>query len=539
MQSVSSVKIEINMNKLSNFKSLIKSALFLAFVSFNVHAIALQEINCLEVSSSYKSIIIDRGNLEDFKEGMIAKFYVQKGPKENPTVFLVAEGELVKSFPRKSYWYLKNTFIVNALKKDSSLLLHTLSAVVEGRPLKIRTKHVVASDQLYKDLDDYLDKNQENVPNKLIKEQSAYASSTDLIGVESKSLDENEDVLIQTFENYQSKSGNYYSEEYGDLTGQNFFIGSKSVKLGDIKNAEDKILFESMSEGYLKKTNNMKFGIKSFYRDQEKIDHNRELNKKSLFNNVFEDVNEEKRLAEVINPRAVAKVSRDGEQWSSDMDDISLRRYFIKTGLEKETRRRELALNELEGHEVMLHFSGVMNSHGKNTDPNYQGKGYTIGVSYDLHLGRTSPNLKNWSLQFILETGTQDYNLGVLNARAKETFYGSYLNYYFINNPLTLNSFIYLAGIGIKNGSASIYSPDLSKEYSYQLLILPALQVMTKYRFRSGDLSDEIANIGASLNFALNIDGKNLSVIDRLSDEINSKFFVYDIKYTLGLSVYF
>jgi hypothetical protein len=187
----------------------------------------------------------------------------------------------------------------------------------------------------------------------------------------------------------------------------------------------------------------------------------------------------------------------------------------------------------------MFNFSNALTSHGNATDPNYQGRGYNLGFGYDLHLSRTSEKLKNFSLQFMYETGVTEYNTGVFNARSEESYYGAYLNYYFINNPLTLNSFIWLGGFGIKNGSATIFSPDLSKEYSYQVLVLPALQILTKYRFRSGDLTEDNANIGASLNFGINLDIKHLSVVDRIDDNIDSKMSVNDLKYTVGLSVFF
>jgi hypothetical protein len=294
-----------------------------------------------------------------------------------------------------------------------------------------------------------------------------------------------------------------------------------------------------MSEGYEKKTNGMKYGLKSFYSEQEREEGIPEISKKGGHQTTYDQMREEAKLAEQIDPRAKAKMKRDGEMWSADMDDVGLRKYFIRTGIEQEVRRRELALNELEGHEVMLNYSGSMVAHGNTNDPNYQGRGYNLGIAYDLHLARTSASLKKWSLQFFLEKGVTEYDTGVYNARSEETLYGAYVNYYFVNNPLTLNSFIYLFGAGIKNGNASVFTPDLSKEYSYQVLTVPSLQLMTKYRFRPGDLREDTVNIGMSVNFGINLDMKNLSVIDRVDDNINSKISVTDLKYILGMSVFF
>jgi hypothetical protein len=91
----------------------------------------------------------------------------------------------------------------------------------------------------------------------------------------------------------------------------------------------------------------------------------------------------------------------------------------------------------------------------------------------------------------------------------------------------------------MKAGTALVASPDISKEYTYQLITIPALQLMTKYRFRAGDLNEDTANIGASLNFSIKLENKIFSTIDRIEDEINSKFSVFDLKYSVGMSVYF
>ncbi len=531
------------------FKLLInmkKSALFTIFLFMGAFAtksfgIGLTEVELQDISSSGKSLVIDRGNLEEYKEGLLGRFYLQKGPKEFPKVFLVAEGELVKSFPRKSYWLLKKVHIPKALVRDSKVFIATSNELLQGRELRVKNKHVVMSDKEYRDVDDYLDKNQKNVPKRLVKEDQGYEPSADIF--EKEELTEvapGTDVLLTTYENYKNKSGNYYSEEYGDLTAQHYFIGNKEVALGDIKKAEDKKLFDSISDGYEKKTNGMKYGIKSFYREQGRTPGVPEISEKGGELSTYARMKEEQKIADQIDPKAMAKMNRDGEHWSADMDDAALRRYFIKTGMEKEIRRRNLALNELEGHEIMFHYSGSMIAHGNTQDPNYQGRGYSLGIAYDLHLARTSENLKKWSLQFFLERGVTEYDTGEFNARSEETDYGAYLNYYFINNPLTLNSFIYLAGVGFKNGSATVSSPDISnaKDYSYQLLS-PSFQLMTKYRFRSGDLNEDTVNVGMSLNFGINVDMKSLSIIDRVDDNINSKISVTDLKYILGMSVYF
>ena len=523
----SSVKLLINMNKLVILITLLFTSSFMV----EVEAVALEGVKLEDVSTSGKSIVIDRGLLEDYEEGIFGRFYIQKGKKEFPQIFLVAEGELVKSFPRKSYWILKKIHIPDLIQKNAKLLIFTSNLVTNGRPLKLRNHHVVMSKSNGDDVDSYLKENVKNVPARLVKAGENYDPSPNIFeNNELQGLNSDVDVLFTTYENYSTKEGKYFSEEFGDETSQNYFIGNTQVFVGDIKKAEDKIVFDSVAENYQKKTNGMKYGIKSFYREVEKVKELPEINVKGSLDSSYDQAKYEERESGHVSPVAIAKLHRDGDQWSSDLDDASLRHYFIQTGLEKEARRRELALSELDGHEFIIHYSNALIANGPS---------YDLGISYDLHLSRTSFDLQEWSLQFIYESGLKQFVSGDYSVRSKNMAYGAYLNYYFINNPLTLHSFIYLAGIGLKSGSANVYADDLDKNYSYQTLTLPALQVMTKYRFRAGDLNEDTLNVGASLNFGINLDVLKLSTGELEDNKMNSKISLYDLKYTVGMSLFF
>jgi hypothetical protein len=62
---------------------------------------------------------------------------------------------------------------------------------------------------------------------------------------------------------------------------------------------------------------------------------------------------------------------------------------------------------------------------------------------------------------------------------------------------------------------------------------------MTKYRFRSGDLTEDTVNVGASFNAGIMYDNKHLSVTDALDDNILGSISVNDLKYIFGMSFYF
>jgi hypothetical protein len=502
-----------------------------------VYAVGLDEVVLQETSSSAKTLVIDRGLLEKYTEGSYAKFFIQIGDYKFPKIFLVGEGKLVKIFPKKSIWFMSKIYAPDFIKMNGHLLVLTSNEVKVGRPMKVKQRHVVLSPNEYESVDQYLEENKNNVPDRLLQNATSYEESDELY--ETKKVPE-ADLQIQTYEHMRKKAGVQFSDQYNDDTEEKYFVGNREVKLADITKAEDKKLLDSMAAGYVEKINSQKYALmQSLYKNQEKTPGTRDINRKITVTSVYDDLKEEKKMQEQINPLAVAKIKRDGPAWSEDMDDTTLRRYFIRTGLERESRRRELVMNELDGNEVMFHYSGSMIDHTSSVDQNYRSLGYTLGLGYDLHLSRTSKDLKNWSLQFVLERGVSDYDIGGLNARGQEGYYGAYLNYYFINNPLTLNSFIFLGGIGLKAGSIDMSATNLSKKYTYQVLALPALQILSKYRFRTGDLAEDTVNVGASINAGVSLDLKRLSVIETLDDNINGKISINDIKYLIGMSIYF
>lgn len=519
-----------------NFLKLVTFSCLLGAVSGQLYAFVLQDVVFLNKSKTEKSIVIDRGLLDNYSDGLTARFFVQAGESDHPKIFLVAEGSLIKSLPNKSYWLLSKIHIPDLIQSGGHFLILTSVDIKAGRSLKTVQHHVVVPEE-YESSDKFLNENMFNVPDRLIKELSSYNQSGEFY--EALNNQEN-DLEIRTFENFKTKGGTKYSEEYEDISQEKFYIGNKALDLGDLKKLEDKKLLDSLALGLVNKINSEKYGLTNgLYKDQKKGDGSRELNARIDTNSVYETSRLEIKINEVISPRLVAKINRDKAAWSEDMDDETLRRYFINTGLELEERRRNLALNELDGNELLFHYSGSMLDHTNHNDQNYRSPGYSLGIGYDLHLSRLIQDTKNWSIQFLLELGLSNYNVGQQNARGEESSLGLYGNYYFYNNPLTLNSFIWMAGVGLKSGTVKMSSIVLSKTYIYQEFSLPALQLMTKYRFRSGDLSADTVNIGSSFNAGIMLDKKLLSVADALDDNILGSISINDLKYIFGMSFYF
>ncbi|MDO9182257.1 MAG: hypothetical protein Q7U04_07600, partial [Bacteriovorax sp.] len=233
-----------------------------------VYALGLSQALLLEVSSSKKTVILDRGLLENYTENSVAKFFVQSGDFKFPKIFLVAEGKLVKSLPRQSTWYFSKIYDPRFIASHAQLLVMISNEIKSGRSLKIKQRHVVISPKQYGTVDEYLDKNKNNVPDRLLVKASDYEEGDELY--ETKKIPES-DVEIKTYEHLRKKSGNAFSDQYNDESEDKYFVGNNEVKLGDIKLAEDKKLLESMALGFIEKINSQKYDLTNgLYKEQIK-----------------------------------------------------------------------------------------------------------------------------------------------------------------------------------------------------------------------------------------------------------------------------
>lgn len=505
----------------------------------SVWGTSLLEIEILEISKSKKAASINMGQLEKIAENEKGKFFLQSGTLDFPKIFLIAEGQLVKSFPKKSYWVLDKIYHPELFNKNINLLLLTKSNALLGRQTELRNKTIIYPSDEYENEMDFKEKNKNEVADKFLLEEFTQESTAELNDID-KNLNEKNYLEDKKYLKLKNLDKSKFSDEFGDYIQTKYWANGKILTVGNLKNKEDKKIFDRMAKGLINKTNGLKFGLSNgLYVNQKKSPIDHEINDQITMDSISSNYNEEQKKNEQISKEALALIKRDGENWSEGMDNETLRRFFIRTGMLEEKERREKVINELDGNEILIYFSNGMSSHTSQSDESYQALGYDFSFSYDLHLSRTAAKLKDISLEFIFDNGVTNYDIGGQNAKSKESRYGIYLNYYFLNNPLTLYNFIGEFGVGIKAGSANIESQNISKSYTYQIFSFPSFKLMTKYRFRTGDLKENTVNVGASINAGLILENKKLTVIDKVEDSINGRIRVEDMKYFLGMSVFF
>lgn len=529
-----------------SMKSLIKHSLVIFSLSLSWHSsLAIDFVAVRDFGYNEKiqkeTLVLNVGTLDGYVEGETADLFIENGTPDFPDSKNVALVELVKALPKYSYWQIvvgKTGFSKNNLKKKSGEyvdvgLIRTNSGL-NGRPLDIKNKVRLFE----RETDQYLGNEFGEIPPNL-RQDSEYEALKDTI-FEEKKL-KRADVEVVSNDYLEKKASSTYSDEHLEELEELYAPSLKVVKKESVEKAVKDDIRTGLSENYERNKERTKYGLNDFYREQERTPEFKDIRKKVSSVSVYDEEKESQFEESMISKRALKKMDRDRERWSQDMDDQVLRRYFVQNGIEAEYQRRERALNELEGHEMWLRFFGGVNRNTHDEDPNYQRMDYSLAVGYNLHFSRISMDLKNWSMDFLLENSVNHYALNdELNAQSKDLFAGTFLNYYWLNNPLTLNKFIGHVGVGMKIGQGDAVSVSGVDSYSYQIIGLPSLAAGLKYRFRAGDLTRDTLNVGAAAAFGVQYDRLNYSSSELLDDgEIYSKFSTNTIKYYFGLHFYY
>ena len=528
-----------------SMKSLIKRSIVLGLLVLNfskAHAIdyvAVREFGeNLEINK--ETLVLNVGSLDGYVEGEVAHVFKEVGTKNFPDAKKIGLIELVKIFPKYSYWqFHKGSVSANDLKAvDGSwtevglIRQHT---ALNGRALDVRNKiRLFERESSNIDLNNY----DKEIPKELRQVKNYAPLDEEVFEVESL---KRADVEVSSNDYLIKKSGTTHSEEHLEELEELYAPKLKVVKNEVVEKAVKADIADKLADNYERNKERTKYGMSDFYKEQEKHPEIKDIRKKISTFSVYDQEKQREFDEAMISKRALKKMDRDKERWSQDMDDTVLRRYFVQNGIEAEYVRREKALNELEGHEIWLRYFGGLNRSTNDVDNNYQRLNASLAVGYNLHFSRINDSLKNWSMDFYLENAVNHYAINdKFNAEAKDLFTGANLNYYFLNNPLTLNKFIGYFGVGMKLGQGNAATVDINRTYSYQILGLPTFNGGIKYRFRTGDLTRDTANVGAAAAFGVTYERLNYSSAEQLeNNEIYPKFTTNNLKYFMGLHFYF
>lgn len=494
-------------------------------------AFAMQGIKVLEVSSSGSSIVVDRGSLEGVREGQSGQFYFQAGTPAKPKLYYIGNAEVIKAHNERSFWFFKSIENFQFLKKGRKILFARDTVVLEGRrTYKIRESRVLLPRA--KSLSEYVDDRQRGMPSEMVFKEGDYKSS---VAVSETSPPVDYDIKQTKYLNWKGRGNPEFSDNYLDEI-ETLFIDQtqKGVKTSAIRNALDKEIAKSTIDGAVSKVNDEPNGLASLYKDSQP----ERATTESTFSRVMGDRSKEVK----VSPRALAKIEREGQTWSADMEDKQLRRFFIRSGIAEEKARQQRALTEKVGHELNIKITNDIDKVTTDSDPNNTGIGYSLNITYETPLKGTVDFLESFSFEIGLEQGNTYYAVNsTTNARVKYGNFRGFLNYYFWNEPISIKKVVGYFGMGIARGNGALLSSELFQEYKVSILSLPIYQWGFKYRFKAGDTTNEILQVGFGLGLHFSYEPTKYSILDTVNslDTISGSETLNRFKVAVGLSAYF
>lgn len=514
---------------------LFKLIIFFIIIFISLTSFAFEKIKLLEISSSGKSIILDRGAIEGTKVGDIARLIIQSGSMTRPNLENLSYAEAVKVNSNYSFWkLLRNSKIIKS-KKNSYVLFALESQLMRGRSkFKTLYRQVLTNNNSFQRKKELL--SNEAISSDLVQNDNEYVSNDPLINPSSR---QSHNLEVLDFQALEQSKGKLYLEEYDeDIKYIDIDNIEQSIDYQLYGKAEEENIIDSTLNNSIEKVNKEKGGLDSLYKVQERDKNIKELQKNMITRTTYEEYIYQQKANSYISPKVSRKMKSAGKFWSSDMTEKQLRKFFIKTGLEEEVHMQWLSLENRLSHELTLDFSlGLL----RNIDPddkNFQSTSKFININYNLYLLRISSVLKQWTLELGYGGGNGYIDFGGINLKSKDITFNSTLNYYFLRSPTTAKRLSAYLGLGIKNGTSELGAVGISRSYNYQYLA-PLAQLGFKFRFLAGDEKANHSNIGIGLLSKISAEYLTLTATEDLFDNIDGKVQVTDVKLSLGMSIYF
>jgi hypothetical protein len=500
----------------------------------------LESIEILQVSRSGRSLLLNRGRLEGLRQGMKARLLLQTGTELRPQLATVGYGEVIKAEPNQSAWYLHEIELAQVIRPNQRLVYILEERALQGmRPFEARQKKIILKQgTTYLD---HLDEKNQGMPKELLGVDESQFHRSDLhLDVQRP---HHEDQVSTNFDGWIEQRGLRFVEPFVEgVRARHVIDPSKVTDLSERQKIEERQVFESYVQAVVRTINAHPEGLSYLYQqDLEKDDFER-TRKMVVFENIYQQFLNERRSDVRIAPRALAKMERDDPLWSADLSDKALRDFMLESGLAEEERRQRLTLDHLQAHEFTFRYSSSVSRHVSQEDPNFQGIGYSMSIGYEYQLARVMRQLRSFTVDMELRRSIGFYEMAPeINGRFNEGSFGLAMNYYFYNQPFSLNQLAMYTGIGIKRGSADGSSNLLEEKqtYGYQMTILPALQIGAKYRFRAGDGYNDNLKLGMGLNFLYSFESKRFNTVDTVREDVSGSFAVRDNKFSVGLSLFF
>ncbi len=493
----------------------------------------------LLVSSSGRTVIMDQGIYAGFKVGETVKFVkVETKDMNVPKLQFAGKAINVKVSPDHSIWYFRELAQEVSLKKGMRLSYLKEEQVLQGRNLpNTKKKKVILNDRM--DLQEILFQEKEKMPSDLILKGEDREGKEFVYDHE---VNPGVSMENQGYDIWKKEKKTKYVNEYLEELEQKY-LGPRSKTLDDQKIIDEtkEMVFDKKIQGVIKKMNHLDFGLEGLYWEQRRDRDLPAIQQKISSISTYDSHYKEVEARHFLEPRAKAKFQKDGELWSADMNDEEMRNYMLETGIDEEKRRQKYNLEHKAGLEFSFKIGLGMSDHFTELDPSYQGRGYSIGLTFEYPFVKIAELLDRFSMEFFVMQGISYYEIADdVNGRFADGSYGGALNFYFLGVPHALDRLISYVGVGARRGLASVTSSLISQDYDYHIVGMPEYHLGVKYRFRSGDERNNSLNVGMGWNAMISVESVRYNPSTTIKDTfLYGSVITNEMKGYFGLSLYF
>ncbi len=491
----------------------------------------MEQVKIERISSSGRSLIINRGSLEGLRVGQLARLYqdaeADGGELDEAAYPYVAEAEIIKVHRNYSFWLLREVALESALRPGETLLALRRTSPFGGTYRNRHTVRVGLADGQNPDLvsdraEEYIAEEGELVDTRSQGEQGEYHLQT------------------QARTAWQSQ-GAEFDEEY-QAEHPVFFTGPARPPphLDQLKSEHEKALWRYTAQSSVDKVNRLPLGLKNYYNDFLQTARAVEDSGTHSFSTPRRDSGKNGRRGMALE--AIEQIESQGLTFSADMNDEELRRFFVDSGIKAELERQRQVFFRKGGTEVGFHYDSSLSQHAAGGESGEQGGGQSFSVGLEYPLGNSIAVLRDYSVRGSVFMGSNVYSVGVANAAFSELSWGVHGRWYFLNPPNSIKSLMPYVGAGWRWGQAAVAGSvpsSVPSSLNYFFLALPSVQLGAKYRFREGDEEEYLRGFGLGLNIQIQYEKMTLRSLEVSREDIDTELNLNQLNLGFGVSLYF
>jgi hypothetical protein len=447
------------------------------FFTFNLaYSAGLTADNIAKViqhSTSGKTIILDKG-LNHFIKNKDFGVLLQKTFNKEDNRFYykpVAKIKAVKVFNETSVWVAYKTFISKAIYKDSSLLMLSESALLNGRKLlKVdRSKIITTKNNTTKQVADYLKES----PDSLGTKDNLYSSNREL---HDKEVILETDAKLVDIDQWEDLAGN------SRLSGKSIY---KSAYNKEFSNQQRVQTFEKMVVAFLKKYNDPKFTLRKLYYGARTQGEDGGFNLDGIQGTYFSRYLDSEKKIEEKEKKVFKDLLSRGESWSDEYSDEELSELVYNIGSIKERERRETIAAHKFNYQVYTNFGTnlVNNENLQDRDNTAQSK-YDFEIGWEYFFLKDIESLNRLTIEVSGRRAVDAFSIGGgFNATSIEYSLAANINWYPFHLPNVLEENIIYFSAVFRTGLSLLSLTEDNENGNYQISSFPGFKAGIKYNF--------------------------------------------------------